>query len=114
VIFQLEDGETKALTRMSMEETSNGMKFTRCQLPLQLIFTETVHRSQEMTLQRAVIDYRTKFWEHGQLYVALSRVRTPVDPCMLLPDNMDDSTIRPPIDLDVAQILETMESSRAR
>jgi hypothetical protein len=25
---------------------------------------------------------------------------------------MDDSTIRPPVDLDVVQILETMESSR--
>jgi ATP-dependent exoDNAse (exonuclease V) alpha subunit len=110
LVFQFEDGETRALTIIPMEKTSNGMKFIRCQLPLRLIFAGTVHRSQGMTLQRAVIDYRTKFWEHGQLYVALSQVKSPVDLCILLPDDMDDFTIRPPVDLDIIQILETMES----
>jgi hypothetical protein len=66
-----------------------------------------------MTLQRAGIDYRLEFWEHGQLYMALSRVKRSFDLCILLPDDMDDFTIRPPGDLDVVQILETMESSRA-
>jgi hypothetical protein len=66
-----------------------------------------------MTLQRAVIGYRTKFWEHGQLYVGLSRVKSSVNLCILLPDDMDDFTVRPPIDHDVVQFLETMESSRA-
>jgi ATP-dependent exoDNAse (exonuclease V) alpha subunit len=79
VVFQFEDGETRALTRIPMEKTSNGIKFIPCQLPLQLIFAGTVHRSQGMTLQRAVIGYRTKFWEHGQLYVARSRVKSPID-----------------------------------
>jgi hypothetical protein len=46
--------------------------------------------------------------------VALSREKSPVDLYTLLPDDMDDFTIRPPVDLDVVQILETMESSRAR
>jgi hypothetical protein len=32
---------------------------------------------------------------------------------ILLPDDMDNCTIRPPVDLDVVQILETMESLRA-
>jgi hypothetical protein len=66
-----------------------------------------------MTLQQAVIDYCMKFWEHGQLEVGLSRVKSPVDLCILLPDDMDDFTILPPADLDVVQILETVESSRA-
>jgi hypothetical protein len=73
-----------------MEKTSNEMKFTRCQLPLQLIFAGTVHRSQGMTLQRSVLDYRTKFWEHGQLYVVLSRAKSPVDLCIVLPGDTDD------------------------
>jgi hypothetical protein len=90
------------------------MKFRQCQLPLRLIFAGTVHRSQGVTLQRAIIDYSTKFWEHGQLYTALSRVKSPVDLCILIADDMDDFTIRPPVDLDVVQILETMGSSRAR
>jgi hypothetical protein len=66
-----------------------------------------------MTLQRAAIDYRATFWEHRQLDVALSRVKSPVDLCILLPDDMDDITIRPPVDLDIVQIFETMESLRA-
>jgi hypothetical protein len=65
-----------------------------------------------MTLQRAVINYGPKFWEHSQLYVALSRVKNPVDLCILRPDDMEDFTIRPLVGLDVVQILETMESSR--
>jgi hypothetical protein len=89
------------------------MKFIRCQLPLRLNFAGTVHRSQEMALQRAVIECRTKFWEHGQLYLAFSRVKSTVDLCILLSDDMDDFIIRPPVDHDVVQILKTMESSRA-
>jgi hypothetical protein len=44
VIFQFEDSETRALTRIPIEKTSNGIKFTRCQLPLRLLFAATVHR----------------------------------------------------------------------
>jgi hypothetical protein len=113
MLFQFEGGETRALTRIPMEKTSNGMKSIRCQLPLPLIFAGTVHRSQGMTLQWAVIDYRAKSWEHRQLYVPLSRVKSPVDLCILLLDDMDDFTIRQSVGLDVVQILETMEPSRA-
>jgi hypothetical protein len=95
-----------------MEKTLKGMKFVRRQFPLRLVFAGTVHRSQGRALQRAGIDYRTKFWEHGQRYVALSLVKSPGGLCILLPDDMDDFTIRPPVDFDVVQILETMESSR--
>jgi hypothetical protein len=45
--------------------------------------------------------------------VRKSRVKIPVDLSILLPDDMDDLTIRLPVDLDVNQILETTESSRA-
>jgi hypothetical protein len=44
--------------------------------------------------------------------MALSGVKSPGDLCILLADDMDDFTIHPPIDLDVVQILEAMQSSK--
>jgi hypothetical protein len=61
VVFQFNNDETMGLTKTPIEKTSNGMKFIEYQLFLPLIFTGTVHGSQEMTLQRAVIDRCMKF-----------------------------------------------------
>jgi hypothetical protein len=38
-----------------------------------------------MTLERAVVDLRNDFWEHGRLYVAVSRITNPTNLCILLP-----------------------------
>lgn len=45
------------------------------QYPLKLAWAITIHKSQGLTFERAVIDARSAF-AHGQVYVALSRCRT--------------------------------------
>jgi hypothetical protein len=93
-----------------MDKKVNGVEFVRWQVPFRLMYGGTVHRSQGMTLDRAVMDCRTKFWEHGQLYVARFRVRSPRGLCVLLPPGMMNEEIAGPVDERVVAIVESMGS----
>ena len=46
------------------------------QFPLVLAFAMTVNKAQGQTLERLGIDLTKDVFSHGQLYVALSRVRS--------------------------------------
>ena len=50
----------------------------REQFPLVLSWAVTIHKSQSLTLDSTVIDFHTsaKHLQNGQIYVALSRVRS--------------------------------------
>jgi hypothetical protein len=111
VVVQLDTGQEVTFPRIPMEKDSNGLKFVRWQIPLRLVFAGTVHRSQGMTLGRAVVDIRTQFWEHGQLYVALSRVRSPVDLRILLPEEMTDFTITHRMDPQVVNMIPSLNGA---
>ena len=49
---------------------------TFTQMPMRLAWAITIHKSQGLTFDRAVIDLTHKTFAHGQLYVAVSRLRT--------------------------------------
>ena len=55
-----------------MRESVTG---TFAQLPLKLAWAITIHKSQGLTFEKAIIDANAAF-AHGQVYVALSRCKT--------------------------------------
>ncbi len=71
------------------------------QVPLKLAWAITIHKSQGLTFERAIIDAEASF-AHGQVYVALSRcktlnglvLKTPVSEHSIITDQTVDGFIR--------------------
>lgn len=59
----------------STQEIEGKILGTFTQLPLRLAWAITIHKSQGLTFERAVIEAGASF-AHGQVYVALSRCKT--------------------------------------
>ena len=75
-IIQTRDGRTLTIEPMEWVVEEDGKIRARItQIPLRLAWAITVHKSQGMSLDSAVMDLSDVF-EYGQGYVALSRVRT--------------------------------------
>ncbi len=74
-IVQITNGEQIEVSPMEWTVEENGsIKARIAQIPLRLAWAITIHKSQGMSLDAAVMDLQKTF-EFGQGYVALSRVR---------------------------------------
>lgn len=74
-IVKTKDGLKISVEPMEWNLEEQGkVKASICQIPLRLAYAMTVHKSQGMSMDAAVMDL-SKAFEYGQGYVALSRVR---------------------------------------
>ncbi len=92
-------GEIHCIPRLHFDFKPENCAWSvrRTQFPLRLAYATTFHSCLGLTLQRAVLDVRTPVFAHGQLYTAISRVRTRNDIRLLYKQNEDgtiDTSIR--------------------
>jgi hypothetical protein len=75
-VIETHDGRSITVPPMDWAVEENGrVRAKVSQVPLRLAWAITIHKSQGMSMDQAAMDL-SRIFEHGQGYVALSRVRS--------------------------------------
>lgn len=91
-------GEVVILHRISIAcDNIYPFTFTRRQFPIKLAFAITINKSQGQTFKKIGIDLRKDVFNHGQLYVALSRVRAWDSLKIYIGNHRETTIIRNPV-----------------
>lgn len=70
-------GDIVFLNRITLYcENIYPFTFSRRQFPIKLAFAMTINKSQGQTFDKIGLDLRKDVFNHGQLYVAFSRIRS--------------------------------------
>ena len=69
---------------LTSDEERVGVEFKRRQFPIRLAFAMTINKAQGQTLNKVGLYLKDPVFSHGQLYVAMSRVRRPEDLRMII------------------------------
>uniref|UniRef100_A0A6C0J8I3 AAA+ ATPase domain-containing protein n=1 Tax=viral metagenome TaxID=1070528 RepID=A0A6C0J8I3_9ZZZZ len=99
-IVEFENGITETIQKFIWTSKDKTKRIS--QIPLKLAYALSIHKSQGMTLENAVIDLKDCFI-HGQLYVALSRIKN-LDGLYII--NFDKKSII--VDEDVKKYYKTI------
>jgi len=76
ILIRFDNGVDEKIQRHEFEFYKNDKLIaSRKQFPLSLAYGITIHKAQGMTLDKLFVDC-SKIFEKGQIYVALSRIRT--------------------------------------
>ena len=89
-------GQDVAAPRINLQSPDNGtlhINFTRRQFPLRLAFCMTINKSQGQTFKNVGVWLPSPVFSHGQLYVALSRLRDPNGLCIASQPTMRAGTL---------------------
>ncbi|CAN1153065.1 ATP-dependent DNA helicase PIF1 [Linum perenne] len=97
IVSGTQEGTTVAIPRIILDVTDNRWPFTlrRRQFPIRICYAMTINKSQGQTLDHVGIYLPKPVFSHGQLYVAVSRVRSANGLHILIPNissNPDNKT----------------------
>ena len=102
VVTGRQAGKRVYITRIPMNPADSNLPFTlrRLRFPVRVAFAMTINKAQGQTLSHVGLYLNTPVFCHGQLYVALSRVKRASGLRILLPQGDTTTTnvvyMRPP------------------